>query len=55
MARTARTPQRSKRDRFNAKVHDRIALARAEAAVRREAAATREVALEALSDLALGW
>lgn len=55
MARTARTPQRSKADRFNTKVHDRIALARAEAAARREQAAIQREAYDTLSDLATAW
>jgi hypothetical protein len=34
MARTARTAQKSKRDRISTKVHDRIAMARVNAALR---------------------
>lgn len=52
MSRAQRPAQRSKRDRFNSKIHDRIAIARCEAAIRKEEQATREVVLDTLSDLA---
>jgi hypothetical protein len=47
-------PQKSKRDRISTKVHDRIALARCEAAIRRDEQERTEVVLGAISDIAWG-
>lgn len=48
----ARRPQRSKADRWSTKVHDRIALARCEAAIRREQDSIREEVFDTFADLA---